>query len=264
MGAPDSGKTNYLARLWAAVKDGDGALRGTAVPQDIRYVDQALEHLLGGEFAPRTAVSDESGRSFAVTMERASSKETVDVVVPDVSGELWSDAVISYELPAKWMRTLERSVGALLFVRIGSNQNVEQLDWVSSSRLLRSNVKKDEREAIPTGVQLCELVRFLEFSLGKALPEARRRVAVLVTAWDRLNQEEAAGGPRAFLAREYPLFGGWIDDTGRVDAEVFGVSVVGGTSRTRTLGGSIWQVVRFAGAVALSGGAVRRSRALAT
>ena len=229
VGAPDSGKTNYLARLWAAVKDGDGTLRAKDIPQDISYVDQALEYLLQGEFAPRTEVADDGGgRSFSVVVERKSSDEGVTLVVPDVSGELWREAVESYELPAEWMRELERSVGALLFVRIGSDQNVAQLDWVTSGELLRSNVPNDERNVIPTAVQLCELFRFLECALGRVYSDTRARVAVIVTAWDRLNAEEAEVGPRGFLEREFPIFAGRIADSQFIDTNVFGVTVVGG------------------------------------
>ena len=228
VGAPDSGKTNYLARLWAAVVDGDGALRTTDLPQDISYVEQALECLLGGEFAPRTEVADDGGRSFSVVVERKDNGERIEVNVPDVSGELWRKAVDYYELPAEWMRKLEQSTGALLFVRVGSGQNVVPLDWVASSKLLRSDVENDKRTQIPTAVQLCELVRFLESALGKAHGDRRARVAIMVTAWDRLNCEEAKAGPRAFLEREFPLFAGRIANCRCVETEVFGVSIVGG------------------------------------
>ena len=229
IGAPDSGKTNYLARLWAAVGDGEGTVRAKDLPQDISYVDQALDYILQGEFAPRTEFADgQRGRSFSVVIERKDSGEPIEVIVPDVSGELWREAVKSYELPVQWMRRLEQSVGALLFVRIGSDQNVAPLDWVTSSELLGSDVPNDERQVIPTAVQLCELTRFLEFALGRFRGARRARIAVLVTAWDRLNPEEAAAGPRAFLEREFPLFAGRITHSQRVEVEVFGVSIVGG------------------------------------
>ena len=229
VGGPDSGKTNYLARLWAAVKDGNGIVQTKDVPQDITYVDHALEYLLQGEFAPRSEATDElGGRSFSVVVEPKDRGETAEVVVPDVSGELWREAVESYELPAEWMRKLEESVGALLFIRIGSDQNVMQLDWVTASQLLKAGVSNKEQNAIPTAVQLCELLRFLELSLARSHPNARPRVAVLVTAWDRLNGDEAEAGPRAFLEKEYPLFAGRISSSRRIETSVFGVSIVGG------------------------------------
>lgn len=229
VGAPDSGKTNYLARLWAAVKESEGMIQAKDLPQDISYVDHALEYLLQGEFARRTEVGDEhSNRSFSVIAERKDSSEPVEVVVPDVSGELWREAVESYELPVEWMVRLENSVGALLFVRVDSDQIVVPLDWVTSRDLLISDVPNDERNAIPTDVQLCELARFLELALGKAHGNRRARVAVLVTAWDRLNGVDAESGPQAFLRKEFPLFSGRIAHSQRVQANVFGVSVVGG------------------------------------
>lgn len=229
VGPPDSGKTNYLARLWAAVNDGDGTLRAKNVPQDISYVDGALECLLQGNFAPRTEFASDHGQhSFSVEVERRDFSDPIDIVVPDVSGELWREAVESYELPTVWMRGLEQAIGALLFVRIGSEQNAAALDWVTSNKLLESDTANDDRQVIPTAVQLCELVRFLELSLGKAFDGRRPRVAVMVTAWDRLHKEEAEAGPSAFLAGEFPLFAGRIAHSQRIDATAFGVSVLGG------------------------------------
>ena len=229
VGAPDSGKTNYLARLWAAVKEGEGLVRANELPQDISYVDHALEYLLRGQFALRTEVGDErDNRSFSVLVERKRSCETVELVVPDVSGELWREAVESYELPSDWMRKLEQSVGALLFVRIQSDQIVTPLDWVTSRELLNSDVHKDERKAIPTAVQLCELIRFLEVALGRSHTGKRSRVAVLITAWDRLHSDEAKAGPKAFLEKEFPLFAGRIANSRHLETNVFGVSIVGG------------------------------------
>ena len=189
VGAPDSGKTNYLARLWAAVADGDGAFRARDLPQDISYVNRALDCLQEGRFAPRTEVGDDAGgRSFSVEVGREDDDEAVQVTVPDVSGELWREAVESYELPAEWMRKLEQSVGALLFVRIGSDQNVAQLDWVTSSDLLRSDVPNDDRKAIPTAVQLCELVRFLEFALGGACDNTGCGTDFLQWKWAEMDR----------------------------------------------------------------------------
>ena len=46
IGAPDSGKTNYLGRLWGALKAENANLRATEQPDDIRYVLDAFTHLL--------------------------------------------------------------------------------------------------------------------------------------------------------------------------------------------------------------------------
>jgi len=235
IGGPDSGKTNYLARLWLALCSREGVLQAPAVPTEIEYVEEALAHLLQGQFAPRSEPTLEEGRSFAVPVVASANPgaDRFEIVVPDVLGELWKKAVETCELPAQWMTDLASASGALLFVRVGSDQNVEPLDWVISSKLLRMEGvvrEKDDskKREIPTQVALCELLRFMEHALGTANTETHPRVAVLVTAWDRLDRETAAAGPSAYLKAEYPLFSGRLQDIAKFDVRVFGVSVVGG------------------------------------
>ena len=236
IGGPDSGKTNYLARFWEAIKSGHGRLRFTQLPENIDYVEAALNHLLTGKFAPRSDKNLDGGTascSIAVTGPCKDPETPTEVYVPDVTGELWAGAVETCELPAAWLDSLQSSFGALLFVRVGSELNVAPLDWVTARPLMKRDVALNEandehKTEISTDVQLCELLRFLELTLGTNTGVKRPRVAILVTAWDRLDRETASKGPRQFLAGEYPLVAGRIDDVSRLDIDVFGVSVVGG------------------------------------
>ena len=106
IGAPDSGKTNYLGRLWQALQGKTPKLRATQHPDDIRYVSDALRHLLQGTFAPRTEKApDDDGREclVQVSWEQEDRTRQAALVVPDVSGELWEEAVQTNELPQVWM-----------------------------------------------------------------------------------------------------------------------------------------------------------------
>lgn len=232
VGGPDSGKTNFLGRLWEALRSRTGALVAPEVPGDIKYVEEALAHLLQGEFAPRSEKGMEERRNFEIPVLLAqSSGSAFQIVVPDVSGELWKSAVETCELPEKWMNDLRAAMGALIFVRVGSDLNVEPLDWVNAAALLRMMPDAQQpagKGEMPTQVALCELMRFLEYSLGTDNGGYRPRVAVLVTAWDRLDAERAALGPSAYLRAEYPLLAGRLTDISKFDVRVFGVSVVGG------------------------------------
>jgi hypothetical protein len=230
IGGPDSGKTNYLARLWEALRSGEGRLKVPAVPPNIKYVEDALAHLLQGSFAPRTDKNlEESRRSLVIPVESEDHTGNAEIVVPDVSGELWKSAVETSELPSEWLEQMKKSSGALLFVRVLSDLNVAPLDWVTAEKVLRLHGTDEEAlDAIPTQVSLCELLRFLEISLRENEDSTKPRVAVLVTAWDRLDNSEAAAGPRAYIEKEYPLFAGRLRDIDKLDIDIFGVSVVGG------------------------------------
>lgn len=229
IGGPDSGKTNYLGRLWQKLIAKDGELRAPKAPKDIVYVEEALNHLLQGEFAPRTDKNIEEGeRDFCVPVVLADGSNNVELVVPDVSGELWKNAIENVELPAEWMDQLNNSSGALLFIRVLSKLNIEPLDWVTSRALLSHSGGdgSSEDHAMPTQVVLCELLRLLEIELGKQ-GSGKARVAVVVTAWDLLDEETANQGPEAFLKKQYPIFSGKLSDT-ELDIRVFGVSILGG------------------------------------
>lgn len=239
VGGPDSGKTNYLARLWEAFRSAEGGLVAPDAPGDIGYVEEALAHLLGGEFAPRSDTNvEDSRRNFAVPLALAEDPKVpvIDVVVPDVSGELWRGVVETNEIPTEWMRELKQASGALVFVRVLSKLNVAPLDWVAAEKLMSSEVVQAAAEedggegqtALPTQVSVCELLRFLSLTLKTGPGGRPPRVALVVTAWDLLNKGRSAAGPRAYIRREYPLLGGRIDDIDELDVRVFGVSVVGG------------------------------------
>ena len=230
IGGPDSGKTNYLARLWEALRSGDGKLHAAYVPDNIKYVEDALTYLLQGKFAPRSDKDlEQSRRDFIIPISVEGYPGPVEIIVPDVTGELWKSAVERCELPPDWMRQLTESYGALLFVRVLSDLNVAPLDWVTARQMLRLQVPNPaEVDAIPTQVALCELLQFLELKLVRSSFSRRPRVAVVVTAWDRLDRDISSAGPRAYLEREYPLFAGRLKDTEKIDIEVFGTSVVGG------------------------------------
>ena len=253
IGAPESGKTNYLGRFWRAVQDNKSKLRATQTPDDIRYVNYALSYLLQGEFAPRSeknAYIDDRHCLIQLAWQLEGSTKHAELLVPDVSGELWEQAVQTNELPKVWMDRLRQSIGALLFICVASSVNRPSLDWVTARDLLEiggaAHDTPREGLQIPTDVELCEFLRFLELALGKDTDVVRPRVAVLVAAWDLVDDGRAQHGPKAYLSDEFPLFAGRLEHVSTVEVEVFGVSVVSGDFddhefKTRYFEGSIDQ-----------------------
>jgi hypothetical protein len=225
LGGPDSGKTNYIGRLWLALKSRRHALISTKVPPSIDYVLDTADNLCAGRFAPRSEHT-EARRDFEIEVGTVDGQVTAEVVVPDISGELWKSAVETAELEVNWMEALEEAGGALIFVRVGSPKNIDALNWVTSAPLLATLGKKTKM-GTPTQVMLCEFLRFLELKLASRGNERPPRVAVVVAAWDSLDDATCAKGPEQFLAKNYPLFAGRLKDT-HLNTKVFGLSIVGG------------------------------------
>ncbi|MBW8468759.1 MAG: hypothetical protein K0M67_10895 [Thiobacillus sp.] len=146
LGGPDSGKTNYIGRLWPSFKKRKGVLRAERLPDDIAYVDGAVEYLMQGSFAPRSDRNLEVGRAdFSISVRGANGKGHVtELMVPDISGELWTRAVATFEISQEWLNVLNEAEGAVVFVRARSDQIVQPLDWVSARNILRLDAADDE------------------------------------------------------------------------------------------------------------------------
>lgn len=146
LGGPDSGKTNYIGRLWPSFKKRRGVLRADRLPNDIAYVDGAVEHLMQGRFAPRSDRNLEVGRAdFSIAVRGANGEGNLtELLVPDISGELWTRTVATFEISQEWLDVLNQAHGAIVFVRAHSDQIVQPLDWVTARNILRLNAKDDE------------------------------------------------------------------------------------------------------------------------
>jgi hypothetical protein len=225
LGNPDSGKSNFIGRLWLALQSQNFRLLADTPPSDIKYVEELAAHLLQGRFAPRTD-KDTATRNFNIDVKSKDGGQIGELIIPDVSGELWKNAVETFEIPSKWLQLISDSSGALLFVRIRSILNTQPLDWVNSKALM-SLADPKQQDVILTQVRLLELIRFLEERLAKK-NNSNPKVAIVVTAWDLLHQGEQANGPEHYLENEFPIFAGRLLDTQKLNIKVFGCSVVGG------------------------------------
>ena len=234
IGGPDTGKTNFIGRLWIALRTGEGALTASEVPDEIEYVEEIVAYLHQGDFALRTDKNRRADRlsvTLPLSLNGSRKEEIAELVIPDISGEVWKKAAETNDLAQGWMARLEGAVGALLFVRVLSPLNVAPLDWVTAARLMKHQGDDAQQDKMPTQVMLCEFLRFLELKLPDHPPGRKPRIAVIVTAWDLLDEERAAAGPQAYLQQEYPLFAGRLADLDRFDVMIFAMSVFGGDPR---------------------------------
>jgi hypothetical protein len=89
------------------------------------------------------------------------------------------------------------------------------------------------KDGLPAQVGFCELFRYLTLTLADRPNGEMPRIAVVVTAWDMLDADAKAAGPMRYLEEQFPMFAGRLKTPGRLDVEVFGMSIVGGNLRGR-------------------------------
>ena len=201
-------ENELLGRLWIALQAGKGALSTSGTPANIRYVEEVVAHLHQGRFAPRTEQNleaDQGSVRIPLGVDQSNGEKIAELIIPDVSGEIWKKAVVTSELSSEWMVQLEGAVGALLFVRVLSDLNVSPLDWVNAAKIMEYQGGNREQDQIPTQVMLCEFLRYLELKLTGRKLQRKPRIAVMVTAWDRLDNDRSAAGPRSYLRQGIPV-----------------------------------------------------------
>ncbi|AVA14709.1 hypothetical protein C3E99_13335 [Sphingopyxis sp. MG] len=236
IGAHDTGKSNYLARLWLALRRGNGLLGIPEDPEHIEYVEELITELRSGRYVGRTD-NDGEARDFegrAIIGAGPQKGAFVEVLVPDVAGELWETASGEREVERQWVERIRQCRGALLFLRFGSKHHVDALNWVTSAAAMKAPIAKlvAKPSQVATQIFLTDMINVLETNLGKAIPGVTPRVAVIVAGWDSIPAEGREGGPAAYVDQIYPMFGGRMLDEGRLAIKPFGTSITGGDLRT--------------------------------
>lgn len=232
VGGPDSGKSNYIFRLWMAINNGEGLVCRDGLPDQLEYLQTGSQSLLKGEFAQHTPhdVMSESVIPFKIGAEGAS--RSGKLIVPDCYGERWMSIFRKREWSKEWEDRIAQPCGILLFVRASSDQVIAPLDWIQCERKWGMQVGDGGQQEFKTPTQVV-MTDWLQF-FGKAFSDRigngdRPKIALIVSAWDCVPNDRQAAGPSVYLAQEFPLLAQFIEaNEDAFDFSAFGVSIAGG------------------------------------
>jgi hypothetical protein len=230
LGLPGSGKTTFLAALWHLVTARD-------IPTALRF-----ESLLSGDashlnaLAQRWRMAKRQGRT-PVGTDRLVSMNLVDasdapvrLTFPDLSGEYCRRMWEERDCPIALVEVLEAGSGVLLFIHADDMvAPAWVVDVADLARQLGAPIVEgksapwDPRRS-PTQVQLVDILQMLR---EPPLDRGPRRVAILLSAWDKAEGELLE--PAAFLKEKLPLLYQYFEQN--ADAwtwRVYGLSAQGG------------------------------------
>jgi hypothetical protein len=228
IGGPGSGKSNYLFRCWIAIEREHERVIKHGLPEELEYLHRGATYLLEGRFAPHTSRDTSSTCRIPVALREPSGKYA-ELVIPDVSGELWLDLYEKRQWPVAWNELLSPSSGFLLFVQADSPHEVRALDWLTCERYYTDHSQARPQVETPTQVLLVDWLQIVRHIFDRQVgASVIPRLSVVVSAWDRLKGEEASS-PSTYLAMRFPMFSDFLSSQAhRFDARLFGVSVASG------------------------------------
>lgn len=231
VGGPDSGKSNYLFRLWIAINSGKSFLVKNGLPEQLEYLRTGGAELLSGEFAQRTQF-DVFSESVIPIKVGSDEEKSGTLVVPDCRGERWIAVYEKREWSTRWEQYFSGDTGILIFLRASSDQIISPFDWVQCEHQWGGPIGEGAAGAAPppTQVVMTEWIQFIRKAYrdrkGGGIP---LRVGIVVAAWDRVPNDQKENGPRAYLRQEFPLLSQFIEtNEGLITFGVFGVTIAGG------------------------------------
>ncbi len=225
-GLPDSGKTTFLAALWHLVtaRDVPTALKlGRLVEGDAAHLNAIAAQWRSARVQERTPTTSR------VLMNLVQDSVRLQVSFPDISGEsfvrMWEDRTCDPDL----VSTLKARAVAL-FVHADT---IQAPRWVIDDAALSEAIglSTGERNPVewsargsPTQVQLVDILQSLR---AQPLDVGPRRLAVMLSAWDKAEGERMV--PEEYLRNKLPLLHQYLHSG--ADAwtwRVYGISAQGG------------------------------------
>jgi hypothetical protein len=233
-GLPASGKTTFLAALWYVVfdkRDPNALLKfDSLIGLDHSHLNAIMRRWLLAKEQIHTEVA--SGKIVSMNLKDGDDRK-IRMTFPDLSGESFQEIWEARECDPKLGKLLQQCDGILLFVHpdkikrpIGVAETTEQAIGLGGGASATASPKEWHPKDAPTAVQLVEMLQMLR---SDALQTPARRIAVVLSAWDKVEEDEPNIPPDRYLARELPLLDQYlrhgVDDW---DVRVYGLSAQGG------------------------------------
>lgn len=255
VGLPESGKTTFLAALWHLLTNKKVAMRLSLerlAAEEAQYLRAISARWVQAKKQERTF---HSGNKTVKLPLKSECGEVFDLTFPDIAGEAFSEMWEMRECTIAVAEAL-RATGVLLFIHV---DKIKPPGWIADDGALTESLGEDQTgisanslpsvpasvsadasteaqgegqtgatvkwkpESSPTQVQLVDMLRCLQVPPLNVGP---RRLAVLLSAWDKVEDDEVS--PERFLELHLPLLhqylahglaDGWLHRTFGVSAQ---------------------------------------------
>lgn len=209
VGLPATGKTTYIAALWAYLRSGapDATYRVPRVPEDTTYLNAIANAWATGADMPRSSPGATDTVEFTIEID---GRSPVTVVLPDLPGEMFLNAVRRASIDTV---PAEAVVGSDLLLLFVNGQRATAFAPLGDQEPPISVTESDDGErineftigALDTDTLNTELLERLRHLLDRPLPP----IVVVVSAWDVLEGSYAS--PADWLEKQQPMTSQYLD-----------------------------------------------------
>ena len=257
MGLPDSGKTTFLAALWHLVESGetDCRLRLDRYRGDLVYLNRITEAWRTFQKVPRTSQVGNADVTIHLVDRETTVKATA--LFPDLAGESFDAQVEARRCRPEFVDSVANTDGILFFISAdvkGESLSVVELNATlppdvaaddadapedgepahSGDMLAASSLQEEAEVLLPAPIEWepkfvsaqVRIVQLLSDLQRTPFEQRRRRLAVMVSAWDLTRGSDLS--PLGWLATKMPLVDQFLRANGTsFEYRVYGVSAQG-------------------------------------
>lgn len=258
VGLPGTGKTSFLAALWALCGDAGAAAAALTLsnfPADAEYLQQIANPWFAGSPVDRTAV----GSDKRIEIDLAGLGGELSLRVPDLSGESFMDAVADRRLANEVAEVLSEADGIIFFVNAATATVPTALadlpplevhdDGPAEGGHVADDGGPDEDEGPPEGENPTKDDEPKEFDARKLETDwlhselvqliaefrfdpPRAPIIVVISAWDTV--EGLGMEPEPWLRHHQPMLAQVIGELRReIDVEVCAISAQGADYKSK-------------------------------
>lgn len=251
LGLPKSGKTTWLGRLWLAIDrpslDQVQLLQKSGQP-DLDALNALADPFIDAKYPAPTSFHNPPRIRTPLKWTGRRDEPFFDVVIADYSGE--EVKAIHKERDPAWSTAWEeRAQAASVAIFIRPEHHIRPTSTRLVKERMLSSLEQAGRAAsrltdseggnldgwlvVPTAVAIVELLQFFRFLRGWApgwTPDPEQfRVAVLLSCWDAVPENQRAGGPAGYMRDYLGLLDDFLSTNFKPEGvRAFGVSSTGG------------------------------------
>lgn len=235
IGLPETGKTTFLAALWAVVDSEEvpNSLKLEGLDGDRTYLNK-----IRGDWE----CCNQMGRTLPGSEEIVSMKlidelsgQVIEIHFPDLSGELFRDQWEQRRWTKAYADLVSEATGVLLFIHPNqvkeslsidlANDLINSLEEQSNSTIEEPEEPTDWMPALAsTQVKLIDLLQFITQTIET---KSSFRVAVIISAWDLVCGQGKSSA--SWLEATLPLLDQFLKANSEIfETRVYGISAIGG------------------------------------
>jgi hypothetical protein len=236
-GTPNSGKSTFVAALSHLLNSGElpTALSLTRLSADEHHLSWLQERWLDAELVDRTKKQTESWVTFHIEEGGTEPHVRGDLLVPDLRGELFIQPATMGVCDRALLGALQASTAILLFtsaetptdnVTIGEVNEIMATPGLEEPKELKVSQNNFVPDNMPEQVKLVELLQAIN---RQDRPAPRRRLAIVVSAWDIVQAAAPDATAEQWVQQNRPMLDQFLRSNDDLwDVAVFGVSAQGG------------------------------------